>query len=135
MAKKPKAAARAKPESTQNQTVLVDTDFPRFLDDLERLADRELEAVQATVDKLGKMTWNDIYKTSSKTPGDKRGLNFEPLDQQTANGQRIASIRVTNKFRARVCRDGRHMRFISLHPDHDSAYDESGGEDLSPQGR
>ncbi len=135
MAKKPKAAARAKPESTQNQTVLVDTDFPRFLDDLERLADRELEAVQATVDKLGTMTWNDIYKTSSKTPGDKRGLNFEPLDQQTANGQRIASIRVTNKFRARVCRDGRHMRFISLHPDHDSAYDEFGGEDLSPQGR
>ena len=131
MAKKPKPSAQAKSESTQNQSVLVDTDFPKFLDDLESITDKELDSVQATVDKIAKLTWNDIYKTSSKTAGDKRGLNFEPLDQHTAQGQRIASIRVTGRFRARVCRDGRHMRFISLHPDHDSAYDESGGEDLS----
>ena len=81
-------------------------------------------------DKIEKMTWDDVYKTSSKTPGTKRGINYEPLDQETSQGLRVASIRVTAKFRARVCREGRHMRFISLHPDHDSAYRERGGEDL-----
>ena len=110
--------------------VIVDMDFPGFLDDLEDLENKELDAVQASIDKIIKMTWADIYKTSSKTPGNKRGLNYEPLEQYTAKGARIASIRVTGKFRARVCRDGRFMRFISLHPDHDGAYDKQGGEDI-----
>lgn len=130
MVKRPTRSVPSKAESTQNQAVLVDIDFPRFLDDLENLSEKELDAVQATINKIEKMTWNDIYKTSSKTAGSKRGLNFEPLSQYTAQNYRIASIRVTGKFRARVCRVGRYMRFISLHPDHDSAYDEVGGEDL-----
>jgi len=50
--------------------------------------------------------------------------------QKTAIGDTIASIRVSDKFRARVTRDGVFMRFISLHPDHDSAYHGSGGEDI-----
>ena len=75
------------------------------------------------------MTWDQIYKTSSKTQ--KRGLNCEPITgQTTGSGKTIASIRISKKFRARVCRDGRFMRFISLDPDHDSAYRESGGEVL-----
>lgn len=75
------------------------------------------------------MTWDQIYKTSSKFG--KRGLNWEPIaGQKTASGKTIASIRISKGFRARVCRDGRFMRFISLHPDHDSAYEEDGGEDI-----
>ena len=116
--------------STQNQLVIVDTDFPGFLEDLEKLESFELDAVQATIDKIERMTWNDIYKTSSKTSGSKRGINYEPLEQWTAKGCRIASIRVTGKFRARVCRDGTFMRFISLHPDHNSAYKQDGGEKI-----
>ena len=72
------------------------------------------------------MTWDQIQKTSSKTQ--KRGINWEPISsQRTSGGKTIASIRISDKFRARVCRDGKYMRFISLHPDHDSAYKESGG--------
>lgn len=67
------------------------------------------------------MTWQDIFNTSSKGK-DKRGLNWEVLDQNTDNGDTVASIRLSVKMRARVCRDGQWMRFISLHPDHDSAY-------------
>jgi hypothetical protein len=75
------------------------------------------------------MTWDQVYKTSSKTQ--KRGLNWEIIENQTTqSGKKIASIRISQKFRARVCRDGQLMRFISLHPDHDSAYDESGSENL-----
>jgi hypothetical protein len=76
------------------------------------------------------MTWNQVYATSSKGKG-KRGLNWEVLPRQkTAGGGTVASVRITAKFRARVTRDGEFMRFISLHPDHDSAYKAPGGEDV-----
>lgn len=32
-------------------------------------------------------------------------------------------VRLTQKIRALAYRDGEFMRFISLHPDHDSAYE------------
>lgn len=118
--------------STQNQFVLVDVNFSGFLDDLEKLTSSDLNAVQAVIDKIQKMTWTDIYKTSSKTRGSKRGLNYEPLNQETSLGHRIASIRINAKFRARVCRQDRFMRFISLHPDHDSAYKAKCGDKLEP---
>ncbi len=89
----------------------------------------DLEQVENAVEKILQMTWDQLYKTSSKTQ--KRGLNWEPIEgQKTASGKTIASIRISGKLRARVCRDGRFMRFISLHPDHDSAYDEGGGENV-----
>jgi len=81
----------------------------------------ELTEVLKTVTKVQKMTWTDVWNTSSKGK-DKRGLNWEKLDQTTDDGYTIASIRVTKKHRARVCRDKDWMRFISLHPDHDSTY-------------
>ena len=97
--------------------------------DLLSLETTEFNQVEETVKKIEKMTWDQIYKTSSKTQ--KRGLNWEVIENQvTRLGKKIASIRISKKFRARVCRDGQHMRFISLHPDHDSAYDETGGENV-----
>jgi len=115
--------------STQHELVECDLEFPRVQKELADLELDQLEQVENSVEKIQKMTWDQIYKTSSKTQ--KRGLNWEPLDgQETATGKKIASIRISGKFRARVCRDGNFMRFISLHPDHDSAYDESGGKNV-----
>ncbi len=115
--------------STQHDLVECDLEFPRIRRELEELEMNELEQVEATIEKIQQMTWDQIYKTSSKTL--KRGLNWEPIaGRQTAHGKTIASIRISGKFRARVCRDGNFMRFISLHPDHDSAYEERGGERL-----
>lgn len=115
--------------STQHELVECDLEFPRVQKELADLELDQLEQVENSVEKIQKMTWDQIYKTSSKTQ--KRGLNWEPIDgQETATGKKIASIRISGKFRARVCRDGNFMRFISLHPDHDSAYDESGGENV-----
>lgn len=99
------------------------------MDGLQGLETGDIDQVERSVKKIGQMTWEQIYQTSSKIG--KRGLNWEPIkNQQTASGKTIASIRISKKFRARVCRDGKYMRFISLHPDHDSAYDEDGGETL-----
>lgn len=116
-------------ESTQHELVRCDLEWPRIQKELLDLGMEELGQVERAVEKIQQMTWDQIYKTSSKTQ--KRGLNWEPIpSQQTGLGKTIASIRISGKFRARVCRDGKFMRFISLHPDHDSAYGESGGEKL-----
>ena len=115
--------------STQHELVECDFEFPRVQKELEKLESSELAQVEKSVEKIKQMTWDQIYKTSSKT--EKRGLNWEPIEgQQTASGKIIASIRISKKFRAGVCRDGKYMRFISLHPDHDGTYEEKGGERL-----
>ena len=116
--------------STQHRNVLVDTNYPRFLKALANLEADDQQAILDTIDKIQKMTWDDVYKTSSKTPGQKRGINYEPIDQRTASGRRIATIRASGKIRIRVCREEQHMRCISIHIDHDSAYKEKGGEDV-----
>ncbi len=115
--------------ANQHKNIEVDLEFPRAQKELQVLENKELDQIEATIEKVKKMTWDQVYKTSSKTQ--KRGLNWEPIDgQQTTSGKSIASIRVSGKFRARVCRDGNFMKFISFHPDHDSAYDEDGGEEI-----
>jgi len=114
--------------STHHALVQVDLEFPRIQGELAELTLGQLTEVRACIEKIQKMTWAQILATSSKTQ--KRGLNWEVLDQRTASGCVVASIRVTEKFRARVTRDAEHMRFISLHPDHDSAYKELGRENI-----
>ena len=117
--------------SSQGLTVEVDINFPRFLEDFEGLESGEADLLLKTLSRVERMTWNDIYRSSTRTVGDKRGINFEPLDRETEGGPRIATIRVTAKFRARVCREGRKMRLISLHPDHDSAYSDPVDSDFT----
>lgn len=95
---------------------------------MKDLSDQELDELIRCVKKIKQMTWQQIYQTSSHTQ--KRGLNWEVLRQKTASGSSIASIRVTKKIRARASRSGIFMKFISLHPDHDSAYRQKGGEDI-----
>lgn len=115
--------------SSQHELVVCNLEFPRVQKELVDLENDQFEFVSRSVEKIEQMTWDQIYKTFSRSQ--KRGLNWEPIDgQRTKSGKSIASIRLSEKFRARVCRDGKLTRFISLHPDHDSAYDEDGGKNL-----
>lgn len=116
--------------STQNELVVCDLGFPGFQKSIAQLNSKEIDQLFDVIEnKIQKMTWAQIYATSSKTQ--KRGLNWEVIEgQRTARGGVIASIRITQKSRVRVTREGKFMRFISIHPDHDSAYEESGGEEL-----
>ncbi|NQW44041.1 MAG: hypothetical protein HQ462_01395 [Deltaproteobacteria bacterium] len=121
-------AAKTKSGSTQNELVQCDLEFPTLQDQLKKPKSLDFEAFFNKVEKINEMTWQQVYATSSKGKA-KRGLNWEALpNQRTASGGTVASIRITDKFRARVTRDGVFMRFISLHPDHDSAYKAKGGE-------
>ena len=122
--------AKTKSGSTQNELVQCDLEFPSLQEQLKKLESTDSDAVLSKVEKINEMTWQQVYATSSKGKG-KRGLNWEVLpNQKTAGGGAVASIRITDKFRARVTRDGVFMRFISLHPDHDSAYKAKGGENI-----
>ncbi len=121
-------AAKTKSGSTQNELVQCDLEFPTLQDQLKKPKSLDFEAFFNKVEKINEMTWQQVYATSFKGKA-KRGLNWEALpNQRTASGGTVASIRITDKFRARVTRDGVFMRFISLHPDHDSAYKAKGGE-------
>jgi hypothetical protein len=70
--------------------------------------------------KLQKTTWQELWEQSTKGKG-KTGFNYEFIDNDKDLGK-IHSIRITRTSRARVIRDHEWMRFISLHPDHESAY-------------
>lgn len=116
-----------KTKSTQYEFVRCDLEFPRFQESLKELTSFELEHFFSVIEKIQKMTWQQVYQTSSKL--NKRGINWEPiLGQKTASGTSIASIRIDLKIRARVVRESVFMRFISIHRDHDSTYKQKGGE-------
>ena len=72
-------------------------------------------AVLHCCNKLSQMDWAAIYRD--------KGLHWEAIQSRTdsANG-RLYSIRITKKTRALVRRSGNFLEFLTLHPDHDSAY-------------
>jgi hypothetical protein len=72
----------------------------------------EQMAVLKTLKKLIDLTWEEVYRDP--------GLNWE-LARDDRRG-RFYSLRVTQKCRAFVQREGNAVIFVSLHPDHDSAY-------------
>ncbi len=93
----------------------IDLNFPDFQKDLFKLEKKELYALIKTLRNLSKMNFDQIRSSS--------GLNLEQMKKtKTRKGNPIYSIRITRSFRAILSIEGDYLRFISLHPDHDSAY-------------
>ena len=109
--------------STQNNYIAIDVGAPTLKSDFKGLTSQEQFQFLDAITQIQQMTWQQLWDTSTKNPKNKRGFNFEKIPNQiTPGGKQVFSIRITQKFRARVCRERRYMRFISLHPDHDSTY-------------
>ncbi len=83
----------------------------QFQEELIKLEKAELLAFFKTLRKLKQLSWQGIYTDN--------GLKWEAIKSSKDNH----TLRVTQKCRAIVKRDGDVLRFISLHPDHDSAYE------------
>lgn len=83
-----------------------------FQQQLFSLKKAEGQATLKTFRKLLTLEWEQVYRDS--------GLNWEAIDFE---GERLFSIRITQKCRALVRRIGDTVQFVSLHPDHDSAYE------------
>ena len=88
-----------------------DLNRPQFQRDLLELEKADLLAFFKTLRKLRALAWSQVYRD--------KGLRWESIKSLEADAY---TIRVTQKCRAVVQRDGDSLRFISLHPDHDSAY-------------
>lgn len=74
-------------------------------------------AVIHTLRKVSQLTWEQVYRD--------KGLHWEAIESRSRkDSTRVYSLRVTQKFRAVAYRDGEWMRCVSLHPDHDSAYEQ-----------
>jgi len=95
--------------------ILLDLNNPVFQETWFALERAEALAVLATLRKIHQMDWKQLYLD--------RGLRWEAILSRTGPaGQRLYGLRVTRRVRAVGYRDGDFLRFLSLHPDHDSAY-------------
>lgn len=94
---------------------MIDFDLNQrqFQEDLLALEKEELLAFFKTLRKLRQLSWQQLYRD--------RGLRWEAVKSVRAEG--LYTMRVTQKCRIVVKREGNILRFISLHPDHDSAYE------------
>ena len=93
----------------------IDLNFPPFQQDLFSLDKTQLTAFVKSVKKINKMDLRRVQQSS--------GLNLEKIKNlKTSNGKTLYSIRMSKSFRAVICIEDDFIRFISLHPDHNSAY-------------
>ena len=96
--------------------VNLDLNSPVFLRNLFDLSKEQQRQVLTTLRKLFEMTWDQVY-------GD-AGLNWEAIVSQVgSHGGRLYSLRMGKGFRAVAYRQDDWLRILSLHPDHDSAYE------------
>jgi len=93
----------------------VDLNFPPFQKDLFSLNKNELASFFRTAKALVKMDLTLIHKSP--------GLNLEKIKvMKSPAGKSLYSLRVSRSFRAVLTIENDYLRFVSLHPDHDSAY-------------
>jgi len=96
--------------------VLLDLNNPVFQQEWFALEREDALAVLSTLRKIRQLDWDQLY-------GDKK-LRWEAISSRSGPaGKRLYSLRITQRMRAAAYRDGDFLRFLSLHPDHDSAYD------------
>jgi mRNA-degrading endonuclease RelE of RelBE toxin-antitoxin system len=93
----------------------IDLNFPDFQKDLFKLQKKELYALIKTFRTLSRMDFDQLRSSS--------GLNLEQVKKaKTRKGNPLYSVRITRSFRAILSIEGDYLRFVSLHPGHDSAY-------------
>jgi hypothetical protein len=99
-----------------DQNVKLDLNNPVFQRQLFNLQKRDQREVLATLRKLSNMAWRQVYSN--------QGLKWEViLSRKGPHAGRIYSFRTGKGFRGIAYRENAWMRLLSLHPDHDSAYE------------
>jgi hypothetical protein len=96
--------------------IRLDLNNAEFQEVLFRLEATELKQVIASLRRLRELEWSALYRLN--------GFHWEAIEHLKApNAAKVHSLRLSQKIRALAFRDGEFLRFVSLHPDHDSAYD------------
>lgn len=96
--------------------IRLDLNSPELQDVFFRLQADELKHVVASLGRLRELDWSSLYRHT--------GFRWEAIEHLKApNGGKVYSLRLGQRIRAVAFRDGEFLRLISLHPDHDSAYE------------
>jgi hypothetical protein len=99
-----------------DDTVRLDLNSPAFQEVFFRLNVNELKQVVASLGRLRELDWNALYRHT--------GFQWEHIGHlKGPGGVKVYSLRLSQRIRAIACRDGALLRLVSLHPDHDSAYE------------
>ena len=97
--------------------IRLDLNSPEFQNVFFRLGPVELKQVVASLGRLRELEWNTLYRHT--------GYQWEHISNLKGPGDaKVYSLRLSQKIRAIGYRDGAFLRLVSLHPDHDSAYDQ-----------
>ena len=95
--------------------VRLDLNSPEFQQTFFLLPAAELKQVVTALGRLRDLDWNQLYRHA--------GYQWELIGHlRGPEGARIYSLRLSQKIRAVAFREGDFLRLVSLHPDHDSAY-------------
>jgi len=95
--------------------VLLDLNAPTFQEDILSLRKEDALRVLGTLRKIKQLSWMEVYKD--------KGLHWDMVQSKTGPmGTRLYTLRISQGFRALAYREGNFLRVLSLHPDHDSAY-------------
>lgn len=96
--------------------VRLDLNDSDFQDDLLNLRKPDRHSALETLNKLGQMTWNQVYRDN--------GLKWEKIAGVTPppGVSAIHSLRITQSRRATAYRDGDFIRFLTIASDHDATY-------------
>jgi len=99
-----------------HSSIRLDLNNPIFQEQLFNLPKESQHQVLNALRRLSKMTWIQLYHD--------KGFNWEVIYSRSGpNDERLYSFRVSKGFRSVAFREGEWMRLLSLHPDHDSAYE------------
>jgi len=99
----------------KRQNIRLDLNSPVFQRQIFNLNKSDQRNILNTLRKLSNMTWQQVYADY--------GLKWEAvLSQKGPGGSRLYSFRISKGFRGIASREGSWLRLLSLHPDHDSAY-------------
>lgn len=95
--------------------IKVDMNNPQFQEDFFNIEKKEQLALIKTLKKIRQLSWAELYSD--------HGLKWEAiLSKTTPTGERIYSFRFSQKYRAVALRSEEFLRLLTLHVDHDSAY-------------
>jgi hypothetical protein len=96
--------------------VELDLNNPVFLNDFLALDKSELVRVVKALKKIRSMDWETFVRH--------RGSRWEEIGHiMGPNGKPVHSVRLSQKYRALAYREGDYLRVLSLHLDHDTAYE------------
>ena len=102
--------------ASRDAEVRLDLNNPVFQEQLLSLEKNERHAALDTLNKIRKLTWNQLYRD--------QGIKWEKITsiKPPAGIDAVYSLRISQSRRATAHRDGDFIRLLTIAPDHDATY-------------